>query len=352
MTKQFARDFLVGITVMIGLAGLAAMLMIFGEFTGVTQRHYSFTLIVDNAGGLKPNSTVTLSGVKVGSVDSCELLPGAKGVGMVLKIKEGTSIPSAVSVSIDKSFVGETVLDFEVHPDADPGRSIKPGEVVRNLPVQTILSRVNGLIEPSLSRLTRSADGFDRLAATYTTLGERLNEMVEPRTPGDVAEGKSANLRTAIARLDAALAGAEQWLSDENLRGDAKSVIEKAGTVLTEFSTLARSWSDTASTVNSTVGRASEKFTTLAEKADGIADKVSASISRADELLSSARGATEQMTSILEGVNAGKGTLGQLATNPDLYNSLDDAARRLDAALTDLQLLVQKLKAEGVRIGL
>ena len=39
-----------------------------------------------------------------------------------------------------------------------------------------------------------------------------------------------------------------------------------------------------------------------------------------------------------------------MLNSPDLYLSLPDAAIRLERALTDLQLLVQKIRAEGLPI--
>ena len=70
------------------------------------------------------------------------------------------------------------------------------------------------------------------------------------------------------------------------------------------------------------------------------------------------RSATDVRASItntcvmLESVNSGKGTLGQLVNNPDLYHSLNDAAKRLEKALGEVELLAQKIKAEGVKVGL
>ena len=50
----------------------------------------------------------------------------------------------------------------------------------------------------------------------------------------------------------------------------------------------------------------------------------------------------------MSGINRGEGTVGQLARNPELYNSVKDAADRLEMALRELQLRVQKYKDEGI----
>ena len=44
--------------------------------------------------------------------------------------------------------------------------------------------------------------------------------------------------------------------------------------------------------------------------------------------------------------NAGEGSLGMMLNNPDLYNALTDAAVRLERTLVEIQLFIQKVKAE------
>ena len=46
----------------------------------------------------------------------------------------------------------------------------------------------------------------------------------------------------------------------------------------------------------------------------------------------------------------GEGTIAEMLRNPDLYNSLDDAAVRLERTLVEIQLYIEKIKAEGLDI--
>ena len=38
-------------------------------------------------------------------------------------------------------------------------------------------------------------------------------------------------------------------------------------------------------------------------------------------------------------------------TNPDLYRSMEDAARRLERTLAELERLLQKIRDEGLAVG-
>ena len=47
----------------------------------------------------------------------------------------------------------------------------------------------------------------------------------------------------------------------------------------------------------------------------------------------------------------GDGTVALMLNEPDLYRSLDDAARRLEQALREVTLFIEKVKAEGLPVN-
>ena len=59
----------------------------------------------------------------------------------------------------------------------------------------------------------------------------------------------------------------------------------------------------------------------------------------------------ERLDVVLKQASEGEGTVGQLMSNPDLYRSLEEAARRLDRTLEQLELLLQKIRDEGLQLG-
>ena len=68
---------------------------------------------------------------------------------------------------------------------------------------------------------------------------------------------------------------------------------------------------------------------------------------------------TEQMAvtlvrveEVLKQASQGDGTIGQLMSNPDLYRSLEEAARKLETTLGQLELLLQKIRDEGLQVGM
>lgn len=337
--KPWIRDFLTGLTAIVGIAGLVAMLFLFGELRGLGQEMYTFTLRMDTARGLAPVSPVTLNGVLVGNVTDITTLPDpTNGVAVSVRVLEKVRVPREFRVFIDQSFIGESKLELSPDPAQDlsgPDAFVRPGEVIARNAVGTI-EQITERLEKPLSELSRSADDFHELATTYTEVGRRINTLLEPRTPEEVDAGADATVPASLARLDRALAGAETWLTDETLREDVRSTMERANTVLTEAAATAEAWREAARNVNELTGAAREQLRT--------------STIRLVSTLQAAEGALAELKQLAGSINAGEGTAGLLLTNPDLYRSLSDAAERLDRVLTEAQLTIEKFRKEGVPI--
>jgi phospholipid/cholesterol/gamma-HCH transport system substrate-binding protein len=324
-------DFLTGAVALFGLVGTIIVLILFGEFTDTGRKFYHFTLHVPSAGGLSNTSAVTLNGVKVGQVTGTAVLPPpANGAEIMVKIYEEIKIPRAVQVSVDKSFVGDASLEFRVPPHATAAALtdvIQPDSVFEASEAASTLERLASSIQKPLQRFGQTAEKIEALADTYTRVGDRINELLEPRTLADVESGKEPNIRSTIARADKALAQATSVISDEQLVGEAKKVLARANAVMDDVSGLAKTWTNTATNLD-------QKVNTVTADAAGT-------------LQATQKAATELATA-LETINRGQGTMGQLLQNPDLYNSLRDAAQRLDRALNEVQMLVEKYRAEGL----
>lgn len=341
MKQSSMRDFMTGLVAIIGILGLSTLFILFGQISEATQKHYTVVIHTPTAAGLKDTATITLNGVRVGQLKKIRILPGNKGVELTAQIRDGTSIPRSVDMTVESSFVGETSLEMTIPAtatDEQLAQLIQPGETVTGKRLRTLFTRITEGVQEPLNRLTKTAEKIDTLADEYTKVGKNLNEMLEPRTVAEVDSGKAPNIRSAMARLDSALAGADAWLSDDEFRTRAKDLITKADGIADQLGTTVTSINSAATKLDGAIGTTT--------------DKISAAMGTLNDTLRDMQGAAEQFAVALEAVNQGKGTVGQLMNNPDLYHSLNDAAKRLEKALAEVELLAQKIKAEGVKVGL
>lgn len=336
------RDFFTGVVAILALVALAFTLFRFGEFSGALDKRIRFSFRVDNAGGISSTSYVSMQGVRIGNVKGLEndTEDPTHPVRIMVEVFESARVPRDFTIFLERGLVGDATLDLRIpdRPDAlAPANLVKPGEDLKDVRrPASLLSQLQDRISGPLTSVASTAEDINKLTRTYTRVGERVEQLLAPRTAAEVAAGAEPTLPSLMARLDLTLHQADAWLGDEQLRAGAAEAVKKANAFLDEAGQTAKAWKETAKTIDAQAAASSAK---LAEAAD----QTASTLRKFDA-------AAEQITEVAGSINRGEGTLGQLAKNPDLYRSMQDAARRLDAALTELQLLLKKFKEEGIDV--
>lgn len=333
--KTYTRDALTGLTAIGGLLGLATTLMLFGELRGLSEEYFTFHLRLDSARGILPGGPVTISGVRSGEVAMVRnAADPTRGVELDVKVREGTKVPRSFEVFIDRSLVGDATLELTPLDDpATAGQFVGAGETLDRKALTLMDEIAEQLAEP-IAAINQTAKNFETLTATYDEVGRRVSGLLEPRTVAEVAGGAAPTVPSTLARIDSAVSGAERWLGDADFQADAKQLVTQASGVLTEAGDAARQWRQTGQTVDEQALAAGGR---IAEASGGFNATVTALGETAEEIRRAAHS-----------LNSGEGTLGMLLVNPDLYRALQAAAERLDRALVEAHLLIEKYRKEGV----
>lgn len=336
--QRSMRDMLVGLTVIIGLGGVAVLLILFGEFSVGAPQTYRVVLQLNQVSGISSASRVTLNGVLVGAVTDIVVSPNPRdGAIVTLAIREPVRIPRDSAIVLERGLVGEATLLFRTTP-GPPGSDadyIGRDETVSARALSAVDDIANA-IEARMGGMAEATQAFTRLADTYTDVGRRAGELLEPRTPADVDSGAAATIPSTLARLDSAVADARLWLGDETFRGDARSLAAQMRGLLDSSANAVEQWTSAAQSLTARVDQVGAGAT------DALRD-FAATTRALEEMLTEAQAVAAK-------VNGGQGTIGLLVNNPDLYRSLNDAANRLEKALTEAQLLIEKYRKEGVPI--
>lgn len=339
--STFFRDFLTGLTALAGLLALIFMLWRFGELQRSMHASYQFTIYVPEAGGVSDSSPVTLNGVSIGAVESLDFDP-ARGVKVVVSVRKDVSIPTNFTVFFDRSFVGQTGLRLGVPRGADGRPSPSSDKVVANAEFDReagdIFSSLQDMVKEPLAKLGQAADSIDTLSKTYASMGDKISDLVEPRTIAQVEAGAAPNIRSTLERVDRAIANADAWLGDDTMRGDVRETVARAKAFLDE----AR---QTADAIRKAAESADARIADLSTQGKQ-------TLADASRTLEKTGDAAAEIGAVAASINKGEGTAGQLVKNPDLYRSLNETVERLDQTLLELKLLIQKYKDEGLPIKL
>ncbi|MDP2479421.1 MAG: MlaD family protein [Candidatus Palauibacterales bacterium] len=283
-----------------------------GDFRTLTAR-------VQTVGQLRPGNVVTLRGVEIGRVQAVQF--ARSGVDVVLRVRTDAPLPSHPAVLLrPRSLFGEWGAaivpagsragmgqDSIPRPDSVlPGQTATDfaqlsdytAEIASNL--QTITQRVEvAFNKETAANLARSIDNFEKASADLVELLGRQRQSFGGFAEDMAAAGRT--VRQASADLDSTLARLEEATQGGELQ-DIFANVQKASGSMT----------DVASQMQTTMGHVNHVAT------------------RADSVLG-------EFNSLVAGVNAGRGSLGQLASDPDLYENLASTLVELRSLLDELK---------------
>lgn len=351
--RTSSKDLLIGLAGIGGLAGFATLLLLYGELTGVVTSRYTVEVAFDSGGGLRKGSPVTLNGVPVGEVQDVRLDPSVERpehpVIVIARVDRTVAIPTNVSADVEAGLLGGSARLTLVIPLPIPE---KP-EVLPQESPPLIFGKARGLggaiAEAIDERLAAPLEDLRTSARAFTRLADNLNSLVEEVDP-DSADPAAVegSLRTTVVRMNSTLAEARtaiglasDWLGDAQLKQDVRNAVWRAGVLLEQTVEAVDDFSSLAKTLGDEAGRAVDSFD-----------------ARAGELVAAVLPVADRASDLLERLGAlsrlaaeGDGTVGRLLRNPDLHESLVDSARRLQATLGQLELLLQKIREEGLGVS-
>lgn len=339
--RERVRNVLVGVCTVGALTAGATLFFLFGEIAPLFQRRWMLDVALNEAGGLRPGSLVTMNGVPVGSIESVRFDPSDKDRPVTLRVavEEEIAIPKPSLVSVQASLLGSGArLEFTaVLPLAVPATTYSRDGTARLTGRFVPLER--RILEELEPRLKDVWDAFGEVR----TLATNLNAFVAPPAAG--AEPDPESLRGMIGRLnrtmesaDRALTSAQSWLDDPQLRTDIRDTAHGASELMRDAAVAAN--------------RIGEAAGSLGDAATALKSDAAALRAEALPALDSVAQAFEEMNRLLATARTGDGTVGRLMKDPALYESLTDSARRLEALLERAELLLEKIRAEGLDVEL
>ena len=326
--SESRRNLIVGTTTLAAVLGLVFLLLVFGYVPRLLQTGYKVTLELPEAASLNPGSRVELVGIDIGEVKQIGFRqPTGRGVVIELQIRDNVRIPVDARPKVDIPLLGGSpTIKFSVDDeDATPKDYLTTdGEAV----VRGGTDATNG----AFGDLSTIAASFKSLSREWEAVGVRVGEMLEPQDLAAVEAGQvPGNVTTALVRLDkrlaelrGVLAGAESFINNPQLHEDVAATASNARQATADAREVS--------------GKLAESMARLEDRYVQLADEVAVAVG--------------EMNTLLRSAQQGEGTVAKVLNDPALYDNFDDAAQRIGAAADELQLLIEKWKAEGVPVKL
>ncbi len=356
--REGVRNAIIGVFAIGGTIAVAVLLMLFGEFDGLFEPRYAFHVRLNNAGGLYPSSPVRLNGVQVGVVDSVELVGGGEyPIEVIAMIESDVLVPKPVAPTVEMSLIGgAAVLLLEADADAYASGETYPtdGSVSVNGEYLSMPARISRELDLRLTPFAEAAGSFATLGDSIGALSTSLESLIG--APGETEDPES--IRATVRRINAilddsheAVIAARAWLEDDELKQNVTGAVDDARASMTVIQATAWRFDEALKSVQQTAGEIDAAVAAYRDLGLQLQGDARLLVDRTLPALDNVSEAFHEIEMVAETARTGEGSAAALLNNPDLYNNLNDAAARLDRALVEARLLIEKIKAEGVRIN-
>lgn len=299
--------------------GLAATLAIFMLYWGANFLSGNDIFSPDNAiyaryknlDGLTSSSGVNYKGMQVGSVKEIQFNPKSKdGYVWIVKFSvttEGITLWDSCKAEIASAdLLGTMVIDLsDINEGLD---SLSAGDTINGVLSQSLQDKVDERLRPLQRKINKLVESADTLINTFVTVMDDKTQNNLKRSFEQIPTAMN-NILHATQSLD-------------SITMDLKNA--KVQRIIDNIS-------DLTSTLNANSSKITSIITNLDNMTDSLAKSdVKQTISRVNKVM-------EETETIMDKINKGEGTVGQLLNNKDLYENLILASADLDLLLLDLK---------------
>jgi phospholipid/cholesterol/gamma-HCH transport system substrate-binding protein len=261
-----------------------------------TNHYYA---VYDQIGGLAESSPVEINGYKVGVVQAINFVNDGSGRLVIkMSVEKGFDLPEKTVAEITTAslIAGMKVrLVFGSGPTMYKNNDTIPGNLA-----ESIITKLEAELVPIKEKVTGMITVLDSVLSG-------INDIMSPEFRKNV-RGSMANLNQTTRNIDEILASKEAELKS----------------MLSDLSKFSRMLSDNSGKIGGTINNLNTISDTLAA-----ADLYGTVMNLKSTL--------ERTSQLMDGMNKGKGTAGQLFTNDSLFINMNSSIASLDLLLKDLK---------------
>lgn len=252
----------------------------------------TFYVEYQNVEGLPVSAPVTINGLTIGKVSSIKMQKNWKSVvEMQINNDYEFSKNSLAEIYAPSPIGGRQIA---ILPSTDGGAIAQNGDFLKS-------SSKLGLTDALALQIEPLKDKIDKVLVSANTMLANINDVLDAKS--------KENLKNSLANLNVVLSDFKTTSSSLNgILGDSKS---KIGNTLSN-----------AEKATSNFVKVSDSLTKL---------NLSKTVATLDKTLSNVNG-------IMANIDAGKGTMGKLVKDEQMYNNLSKASKELELLLQDLRL--------------
>ncbi len=314
---KFSKEVRTGLLMTVGIAVLFWGVNYLKGIDFFTRQRQVYA-IYNQVEGLTSSNPVMINGMKVGMIHQLTLQPNGS-ILVSMHVTNKVIVPrNSVAEIFSTDLLGSKGIRLVF---GDSKEDVQDGDTLKAVVQQSLSDQVNAQVAPIKAKAENMLASMDTILLTVRAV---FNENTKN------------NLKRSFESISNSLA------SIENIAGSMDTVLAKQGRLRNIFNNI--------ESITSNLKSNNENLTKIITNFGSITDTI-AKFKLAEALEHTSK-TLEQTSMLMEKVNRGEGSLGQLATNDSLYNNLSSSARSLDDLLKDFQANPRKyLKVSVISFG-
>ena len=290
-------------TILIALSFIIALILFVWGFNflkgkSLLRNQLVFYSVYDNSQGLLAGDIVTINGMSVGTVNSLSFHPSRNGsIVVAFTIDNDLNIPDNTIAKLSPSLMGSTSINLIL---GDSRESAKTGDTLMAGYDKGMLSLITEQILPLKSEL-------ENLLVSLNILAVNVNSILDESLKNDINAGVS-DFAVSMQNIKVLSSDIQKLVDSDD--GKLTMVVNDLENITGNFSAV----SDSLSMINYT------------------------------GLVNSLEDCITEFNTMIDGINSGKGTAGQLVNNDSLYNNINNAVYTLQTILNEIKENPKKIK--------
>lgn len=273
----------------------------------IFNQQRTFYAVYDNVAGLMTANAVTINGLAVGQVSSMHFHPDKPGKVIVeLSMSNSIRIPkNSIARIFSADLLGTRGIQIVI---GDAATDAVSGDTLVSQMQTSLQDEVNDMVQPIMRKAESMMSSID---SVMTMVSDVFNKQTRDNLINTIE-----SLKNTMANLQSASKSADTLLSGQQLR-------------------LARILSNVES-ISANLRQNNENLSRLLANAANISDTIAkANIANT---LANLNSSVNGLSKIVQKIETGEGTLGQLVNNDKMYNELEASSLQLKQLLEDIKL--------------
>jgi phospholipid/cholesterol/gamma-HCH transport system substrate-binding protein len=305
-TLKISREIRIGLLTVVTLA---AFVWSYNFLKGIDifNRQRTFYATYENVAGLMTANAVTINGLSVGQVSRMSFDPANPKIIVVeLSISNSVRIPrNTVARIFSSDILGTRGIQLILGESAEDARS---GDTLVSQVQKSLQDEVNNMVQPILVKAENMMSSMDTV---LTVISEVFNKQTRDNLINTVE-----SLKNTMANLQSATQSADTLMSSQKTR-------------------LANIIANVES-ISNNIKQNNENLTRIMANAASISDTIAKS--NISKTMTSLNNSVDGLARVVQKIENGEGTLGQLVNNDKMYLELEASSRELKLLIEDMKL--------------